>query len=97
MENLSTIDELTYKVEAARLERRNLRARLKAKPKFLPLAECKKWVQAWGRRWESEQEWREWIDMGEKRNAYIPSDPEEYYTRMGVWNGWDDFLFNPPS
>jgi hypothetical protein len=66
MENLSTIDELTYKVEAARLERRNLRARLKAKPKFLPLAECKKWVQAWGRRWESEQEWREWIDMGEK-------------------------------
>jgi len=29
---------------------------------------------------------------GEKRNSYIPSDPEKYYTRMGVWKGWDDFL-----
>ena len=66
LENLSTIDELTFKVVAARLEEQNLRTRLKARPKFLPLVECKKWVQSWGRRWESEQEWREWIEMGEK-------------------------------
>jgi hypothetical protein len=66
LENLSTIDELQYKVVAARLEEQNLRTRLKARPKFLPLVECKKWVQSWGRRWESEQEWREWIEMGEK-------------------------------
>ena len=119
LENLVMIEELSLKVEAARLEERNLRSRLKARPKFLPFEECKKWVQAWGRRWETEQEWREWIEMGEKvsegvskqstsarllllnslcvpshpqRNAYIPSDPEEYYTRMGTWQGWDDFL-----
>jgi hypothetical protein len=29
-----------------------------------------------------------WIAAGEKRNAYIPSRPEEYYTRTGEWVSW---------
>ena len=29
---------------------------------------------------------------GEKRNSYIPSDPEEYYMRVGGWRGWEHFL-----
>lgn len=29
---------------------------------------------------------------GEKRNSYIPSRPEEYYSRTGEWISWDDFL-----
>jgi hypothetical protein len=30
----------------------------------------------------------EWIADGEKRNSYIPSRPEEYYTRTGDWISW---------
>lgn len=26
--------------------------------------------------------------MGEKRNAYIPSRPDEYYGRLGQWISW---------
>jgi len=49
-------------------------------------------LQAWNR-WETQEQWEEWISLGEKRNSYIPSNPEEYYTRRGEgWKGWDDFL-----
>lgn len=30
--------------------------------------------------------------MGEKRNSYIPSYPDEYYGRLGQWISWDHFL-----
>jgi hypothetical protein len=30
----------------------------------------------------------DWIAMGEKRNSYIPSRPEEYYGRLGQWTSW---------
>lgn len=30
--------------------------------------------------------------MGEKRNSYIPSKPDEYYGRQGKWVSWDHFL-----
>ena len=30
----------------------------------------------------------EWIAAGEKKNAYIPSRPDEYYTRTGDWVSW---------
>lgn len=30
--------------------------------------------------------------MGEKRNTYIPANPEEYYTRTGRWVSWQEFL-----
>jgi hypothetical protein len=30
--------------------------------------------------------------MGEKRNAYIPARPNEYYGRLGQWISWDHFL-----
>ena len=26
--------------------------------------------------------------MGEKRNSYIPSRPDEYYGRLGQWISW---------
>ena len=35
---------------------------------------------------------QDWIADGEKRNSYIPSDPEKYYTRTGSWEGWEEFL-----
>ena len=34
----------------------------------------------------------EWINQGEKRNAYIPARPDEYYGRLGQWISWDHFL-----
>ena len=35
--------------------------------------------------------------MGEKRNPYIPSAPDEYYGRLGTWVSWDHFLLEPPE
>ena len=51
------IEDLSWRVEKLRLEEANTRRFLKAGPRFLPYDECKKWVQAWGERWTSAQEW----------------------------------------
>ena len=32
------------------------------------------------------------FEMGEKRNSYIPANPESYYTKLGQWISWDHFL-----
>jgi hypothetical protein len=73
------IDDLNWRVEKLRLEEQNTRRFLKARPRFLPYGECCKWIQAFGRRWESEEEWREWIAMGEKRNSYIPVRADGFF------------------
>lgn len=65
------LNDLSWRVEKLRLEEQNTKRFLKARPVFLPYAECSKWVQAFNR-WKTEDDWREWIAMGEKRNAYIP-------------------------
>eukprot|EP00977_Amphora_coffeiformis_P009730 scaffold2243_cov165-Amphora_coffeaeformis.AAC.10 len=89
------IEELSWRVEKMRLEEQNKQRFLKARPRFLPYEECRKWVQAFGR-WETEEDWRQWISMGEKRNSYIPSKPDEYYGRLGQWVSWEHFLnINP--
>mmetsp|Transcript_17472 Transcript_17472/g.35505 ORF Transcript_17472/g.35505 Transcript_17472/m.35505 type:complete len:181 (+) Transcript_17472:268-810(+) len=90
--NLTTIEELEYRVNKLKLEEANIERFKKAAPRFLPYTECKNWVHAWGRRWESKEEWEAWIADGEKRNSYIPSDPEKYYTKTGSWEGWEEFL-----
>ena len=51
------IKDLNWRVEKLRLEEANKRRFLKSGPRFLPFNECRKWVQAWGERWESEEEW----------------------------------------
>ena len=85
------IEDLNWRAEKLRLEEANTRRFLKAGPRFLPYEECRKWVQAWNR-WETKQDWECWIDDGEKRNPYIPARPDEYYGRLGKWQGWDHFL-----
>jgi len=85
------IEDLNWRAEKLRLEEANTRRFLKAGPRFLPYDECRKWVQAWNR-WETKQDWECWIDDGEKRNSYIPARPDEYYGRLGKWQGWDHFL-----
>eukprot|EP00538_Stauroneis_constricta_P001961 CAMPEP_0119562204 /NCGR_PEP_ID=MMETSP1352-20130426/19727_1 /TAXON_ID=265584 /ORGANISM="Stauroneis constricta, Strain CCMP1120" /LENGTH=108 /DNA_ID=CAMNT_0007610551 /DNA_START=252 /DNA_END=574 /DNA_ORIENTATION=- len=85
------IDDLSWRVNKLRLEEENKKRFLRAKPRFLPYEECRKWVQAFGR-WKSEEDWVDWIAMGEKRNAYIPSRPDEYYGERGEWISWEHFL-----
>jgi len=91
------LEDLSWRVEKLRLEEANKRRFLKSGPRFLPYGECQKWVHAWGERWANAGEWNEWISYGEKRNSYIPSRPEEYYTRRGAWVSWEDFLGVKPK
>ena len=65
------LHDLSWRVEKLRLEEQNIQRFLKARPRFLPYQECRKWVQAFNR-WKTQDDWNEWIAMGEKRNAYIP-------------------------
>jgi hypothetical protein len=51
------IEDLNWRVERLKLEEANTRRFLKSGPRFLPYEECRKWVQAWGNRWSSAQEW----------------------------------------
>lgn len=91
------LEDLDWRVEKLRLEEQNTQRFLKAGPRFLPYDECRKWVQAFGRRWTTQQEWENWISLGEKRNAYIPSRPEEYYTSTREWISWEHFLLPDES
>ena len=51
------LEDLAWRIEKLRLEEANKRRFLKAKPVFLPYKECRKWVQAFGRRWKTAEEW----------------------------------------
>jgi hypothetical protein len=51
------LEDIGWRVEKLRLEEANKRRFLKSGPRFLPYVECKKWVQAWGERWTSAEEW----------------------------------------
>jgi hypothetical protein len=53
----ATIEDLNWRVQKLRLEEENKRRFLKAKPRFLPYDDCQRWVQAWGHRWTSEEDW----------------------------------------
>ena len=85
------IPDLEWRLVKAKLEEAHTKSFLKSKPRHLPYDECRKWVTAW-HRWDCEEDWKEWIDMGEKRNAYIPARPDEYYGGTGQWISWDHFL-----
>ncbi len=82
------MEDLDWRIQRLRLEEANKKRFLKSGPRFLPYKDVKKWVQAWGERWTTEEEWKEWIAAGEKRNSYIPSRPDEYFTRTGDWVSW---------
>jgi hypothetical protein len=69
------VEDIHWRVAKLRLEEQNIRRFLKSRPRFLPYKECRKWVQALGR-FQTEEDWKEWISMGEKRNPYIPVRPE---------------------
>jgi len=52
----SVLEDLDWRVAKLKLEENNTKRFLKAKPRYLPYAECRKWVAAWNR-WETAEEW----------------------------------------
>lgn len=89
------LDEQDYvRLFRTELEEQARRAILRRKRCFLPFDDCVKWVRAMGL-WDNQEEWEEWIQMGEKRNPYIPSRPDQYYGKLGQWKGWAYFLGAP--
>ena len=71
------IEDLSWRVEKLRLEEANKRRFLKAGPRFLPYDECKKWVQAWGNRWTSAQEWCVCLEPASKQTTILLSFSNE--------------------
>jgi hypothetical protein len=84
-------ESLYVRIARMRLEEENKRRFLKSRPAKLPYAQCKQWVKAQNM-WHSKEEWYEWVNLGESLSAYIPSDPEAYFSRQGTWISWEDYL-----
>eukprot|EP00554_Chaetoceros_debilis_P011123 CAMPEP_0194109270 /NCGR_PEP_ID=MMETSP0150-20130528/8802_1 /TAXON_ID=122233 /ORGANISM="Chaetoceros debilis, Strain MM31A-1" /LENGTH=117 /DNA_ID=CAMNT_0038798193 /DNA_START=256 /DNA_END=609 /DNA_ORIENTATION=- len=84
-------ESLYIRIARMRLEEANTKRFLKAIPAKLPYNECKEWAKRQNM-WQSKEDWDAWIDLGESLSAYIPSDPESYFTRQGTWVSWEDFL-----
>lgn len=54
-----SLPDLEWRVQKFRLEEENKKRFLKSRPRFLPYEDATKWVQAWGQRWTSEEDW--WV------------------------------------
>ena len=85
-------DDGSWRISKARLEEQWSAGIRKRKSRFLPFVSARQWARAM--HFTEEQDWRQWIEDGEKRNPYIPSNPEEIYAQEG-WSGWHDFLNGP--
>ncbi|KAJ8601484.1 hypothetical protein CTAYLR_006699 [Chrysophaeum taylorii] len=82
-------NDLEWRVQRARLVHYDTQRILRRKPRYLCYDEASKWVQRMGL-WRNKKEWKQWLASGEKRNPYIPNDPEKYYGDK--FRGWADFL-----
>jgi len=78
--------------DCAALHRRRLDAQVRFQSRrFLPFKECCEWVRRnFG--FLSRDEWEEWVSQGEGLSPYIPTRPDEFYSRLGQWRGWSFFL-----
>ena len=85
-------DRLNERVDRARLNDQWSKSIMKRRPRFLPFDAARQWARAM--HLETEDDWREWIADGEKRNPYVPSKPDEVYSDSG-WLGFHDFLNGP--
>ena len=57
----------------------------------LPFEVAREWVHR-NLAFRSRDDWEDWLRDG-KKNPYIPSCPDEYYSAS--WQGWDDWLGTP--
>jgi len=82
----------TWRIQQARLDAEWSASVLKRKPRWLPFFQARQWARAmW---FTTEKDWRNWISDGEKRNPYLPSNPDIVYADNG-WVSWHDFLNGP--
>ncbi|KAJ1471552.1 hypothetical protein T484DRAFT_1977462 [Baffinella frigidus] len=59
---------------------------------YMPLDVAVRWARM-TRAWTNEEGWREWKARHPGgSHAYIPDDPEVYYSKKGVWLGWAFWL-----
>lgn len=88
------MDELAWRKHKVMLEEQNERRfqkALRSKPRKLSYEQAKKWVQA-NLGVDTQEEFEDLVLNGNLRTPYIPKDPMRYYTDVGTWLGWDDFL-----
>lgn len=88
------MDELSWRKHKVMLEEQNERRfqkALRSKPRKLSYEQAKKWVQA-NLGVDTQEEFEDLVLNGNLRTPYIPKDPMRYYTDVGTWLGWDDFL-----
>lgn len=80
-----------WRIQQARLDAEWSASVRRRKPRWLPFHQARQWARAmW---FATEKDWRTWISNGEKRNPYIPSNPEVVYA--DDWISWSDFLNGP--
>jgi len=90
----SIMNELSWRTNKILLEEQNDRRFqkvLQSKPWKLPYDVAKEWVKK-NLGAETKEEFEDFVLNGNVRTPYIPKDPKRYYTDMGTWLGWEDFL-----
>lgn len=92
---LSAIDKRANEIEIEssrkKLEDANTQSFLKRRPRKLPYADARIWIQR-NLGPATEEEFYDLVENGNLRTPYIPKRPEEYYTRTREWISWDHFL-----
>ena len=83
-----------WRIERARLEWIERRAILQRKLRYGSFAQSSAIVQVHGL--STREEWLDWLELGEGRSPYVPSDPETYYGNRGEWLGWRIWLTGGP-
>ena len=73
--------EGSWRIDKARLDEQWSARVLKRTSRFLPFDAARQWARAM--HLDTEEEWREWIVNGEKRNPYVPSNPDQIYNQTG--------------
>merc|ERR1712207_127160 len=78
--------------DMAILQQRRLDAQLRCQSRrYLAFGDCCTWVRR-NYDFASQEEWEEWVSRGEDLSPYIPTRPDEFYSRLGQWRGWSFFL-----
>ena len=93
------LDELAWRTHKVLLEEQNekrFQKALRSKPLKLSYQKAKKWVQA-NLGAETQEEFEDLVLNGNLRTPYVPKDPKRYYTDVGTWLGWEDFLLGKPT
>jgi len=74
------------------LQRRRLSTQVRCQSRrFLPFAECCELVRR-AHGFSLREEWEEFVSRGEGLSPYVPTRPDEFYSRLGQWRGWAFFL-----